>query len=187
MARDITAALLAQFEGQTLRPAAFFEGEFATGTLRYWTGQGDKSWNGQTWVGVGGLISLEPIKETADVVANGTVVVMSGAQTSNVQQALSGARQGKPGRVYIGALAEDGSVIVDPDLAFEGRMDVPEIEKTGDTCTVRISYEHRLVALERANIRRYTHEDQQIDYPGDMGLEFVAGLQDKQLVWGAGS
>ena len=150
MSRNVSAALLSELEGQTLRPCAFFEGEFATGTLRYWTGQGDKSWNGVTWTGVGGLISLEPIKETADVAAHGAVVTLNGCNTANVQQALSGARQGKPGSVWIGAIDANGNVI-GADLAFEGRMDVPEIAKAGDTCTVRISYEHRLVALERPN------------------------------------
>ena len=32
--------------------------------------------------------------------------------------------------------------------------------------------------------RRYTSEDQKIDYPNDKGLEFVAEIAEKEIVWG---
>lgn len=80
-------------------------------------------------------------------------------------------------------VVEDAVVIADPFLAFEGRLDVPDISDDGESCTVRVSYESRLIDLERPRERRITHEDQQIDYPGDLGREYVASLQDKVVVW----
>ena len=38
--------------------------------------------------------------------------------------------------------------------------------------------------IERARVRRYTHEDHQIDYPGDLFFQFVGSLSDKVLTWG---
>ena len=38
--------------------------------------------------------------------------------------------------------------------------------------------------LKRSRERRYTHDDQQIDFPGDLGFEFVPKLQELNLVWG---
>ena len=35
-------------------------------------------------------------------------------------------------------------------------------------------------------VRRYTAEDQKIDYPNDKGLEFVAEMAEKEIVWGRG-
>ena len=32
--------------------------------------------------------------------------------------------------------------------------------------------------------RRYTDEDQQMDYPGDLGFQFVNGIQEAQIYWG---
>ena len=32
--------------------------------------------------------------------------------------------------------------------------------------------------------RRFTHEDQQERFSGDLGLEFVPDLQDKEIIWG---
>ena len=30
----------------------------------------------------------------------------------------------------------------------------------------------------------YTLEDQKIDYPTDVGFEFIPDLQDKEIIWG---
>ena len=42
----------------------------------------------------------------------------------------------------------------------------------------------RLIDLDRSRARRFTSEDQKIDYPDDKGLEMVASLQDTVIIWG---
>ena len=76
------------------------------------------------------------------------------------------------------------SVIADVYTLFVGKMDVMIIRETGETSTIELKLENRLVALERAIERRYTDEDQKNLFSGDKGFEFVPDLQDKQLVWG---
>ena len=39
-------------------------------------------------------------------------------------------------------------------------------------------------SLRQKPVRRYTDQDQQQLYSGDLGLEYVAGLQDKDIPWG---
>ena len=51
--------------------------------------------------------------------------------------------------------------------------------------TISVSAESRLAAWDRPNVRRYNHEDQQIDYPGDKFFEFVPQMVDRLLVWGS--
>ncbi len=75
-------------------------------------------------------------------------------------------------------------LVDDPYLLKRGQLDVAVIDDTGESCKISVSYEDRLVDLQRPRERRYTHEDQQIDYPGDKGFEFVPTLQDMQLQWG---
>ena len=41
-----------------------------------------------------------------------------------------------------------------------------------------------LIDLNRSRVRRYTNEDQQIDYPTDVGFEYVQSLQDFEIKWG---
>lgn len=183
MSRDLTAAMLAEITAQALRPVRFFEGEFTGGTLRLWTGHSSINWNGQTWTGAGDLLSMSAIQETAEVRASGFSVTLSGLNPSIISVALAQARQGLAGRVWEGMLDASGAIIADPFLSYEGKLDVPDISDGGEICTVSISYEGRLISLERARERRITHEDQQIEYPDDRGHEYVAGMQDKVVNW----
>lgn len=184
MARDLTAGVLSAIAAGTVRPVLFYEGSFASGTVRLWTGLGTVSWNGQSWTGAGSLLGMSSIQETTEVRATGLTISLSGMPGSLISLALSQARQGADGLVYLGFLDSAGAIIADPSLAFSGRLDVPEIVDAGETCTISISYESRLIDLERPRERRYTSEDQRLDYPLDDGFNFVPGLQDALILWG---
>lgn len=183
MARALTAGMATEVAAPKLRPVIFFEGEFTGGFLRLWSGIGTITWNAQSWSGAGQLMGISPVIETADVRAVPLTASLSGIPASILSLVLGQARQGKPGKVWLGAMDEAGAIIADPYLAFVGRLDVPQVEDNGETGTVAITYENRLIALERPRTRRWTHEDQQIDFPGDLGFEYAASLQDQQLLW----
>lgn len=185
MARDLTSGMSTQVAAATSEPILLFEGVFASGTVRFWTGIGNLSWNGQTWTGSGDLIGLSPMTETVEVRANGLTVSLPGIPSTLVSLILGDARSGRAGTVYL-AFLSGGSIVADPTPAWIGRLDVPTIEDAGDTSTISISYESELIDLERTRERRYTPEDQAIEYPGDLGFDFVASLQDAEITWGRG-
>ena len=184
MARGLTAGLLAEIIAGSLRPIVFFEAEFSSGTIYVWSGYGDLSWDSKTWSGVGHFMGISPMMDTGTVQAVGVSIALSGIPSSLTSLVYTEARQGKPGTVWLGALDSTGAVVSDPYLSFKGRLDVPTDEDNGDTAKITITYESRLVDLERPRERRFTPEDQAIDYASDKGFDFVAGLQDAQLVWG---
>jgi len=179
--RNMTPELEAALIAADARPALFFEGQFATGVVRLWTGLGDVVWGGQTWTGAGNLVGFSGIEEGSDIVARGASVTLSGVPVSLVSLAISDAQQGLPGLCWVGMLAPDGSIIVRPVLAFGGRLDVPTISDGAETCDITITYESQLIDLTVPRELRYTHEAQQQFYPGDMGFEFVAAIQDKTI------
>jgi hypothetical protein len=183
VSRDLTAGLEADVVAASLRPALFYEGVFTGGTLRLWTGLSTIDWNGYTWTGAGNLLAMSQIEESLEIKAAGLSVTLSGLNPAVISLALAQARQGLSGKVWLGTLAADNTVTADPFLSFEGRLDVPEISDDGESCTVVINYESRLIDLERARERRITHEDQQIEYPGDLGRQHVARMQDQVLTW----
>ena len=185
MARDLGAALISEVQAGTVRPVVLFEGVFATGTLNAWTGVGTLSWDSKSWVGTGAFGSVSPIEETDQIRASGIQVALNGITAANVSLALQSCRQGAAGKVWLALLDSAGAVVGTPYLAFSGRLDVPVIDEAGDTATISISYESRLADLERPRIRRYTDEDQRAEYPNDTALRYIAGLQDKQIAWGA--
>lgn len=185
MARDLGASVIAEIQAGTLRPVLLFEGVFATGTLNAWTGIGTLSWDSKSWVGTGALGTVSPIEETDQVRAAGVQVTMNGISAANIALALQSCRQGAAGKVWLALLDVSGAIVGTPYLAFSGRLDVPIIDEAGETATITISYESRLADLDLPRIRRYTDEDQRAEFADDRGLEYVAGLQDKQIAWGA--
>lgn len=190
--RDLTAAVQAALQQGTIRPALFYEGEFVTAGspseepafLRMWSGIGTISWNGYDWTGAGNLASFSPIDETRELQAKGFTVGLSGMPSSLISTMLSAVRQGKPGTIWLAFFEADGSMIADPYKLARGLFDVSVIEDNGETCSISVQYESRLINLERPRLRFYTTEDQKIDYPTDRGFEFVAALQDKTILWG---
>lgn len=186
MARSMTAAAAAALAAPDVRLAIMVEGQFPSGFVRLWSGYGDVVWGGNVWTGAGHLLAISTIEDTAEVVATGVTITLSGIPSSFVALAISDAQQGMPGRIWVAQLDAAGALIADPVAAFAGRLDVPQIADGAESCTITISYESRLMDLSRPREWRYTHESQQVLQPGDRGFEFVAGLQDREIIWGRG-
>jgi hypothetical protein len=184
MARDLTSAMQAEFLKVKLRVVIFVEGVFTSGTLRVWSGMGTVPWNGQNWIGTGNLGGISAISEGTEPHADGIELSLSGIPSDLITKALGECRPNAPVKVWFGCLNEAEAVIADPYQSFGGRMDVPSVEEGGETSTIKLRVENRLADLGKARERRYTHEDQQIDFPGDLGCEYIAGLQDWNGIWG---
>ena len=184
MSRDITSAVNTILESDNLSPFLAVDLAFDGGHFVCWTGYGNISFGGTTFIGGGDFLNVSQISETAEIQANGINVTLSGIPSDLISSALNETYQGRPAKLYLGVLDANGAVVADPYLIFSGRMDTMGIEDSGDTANISLTAESRLIDLERSRERRYTSEDQKIDYPNDKGLEFIADLQDKEIVWG---
>lgn len=184
MSRGITGAVNTIFESDNLSPFMAIDLEFDGGNFYAWTGYGNITFNGATFIGGGDFLNVSQISETSEIQANGISVNLSGIPSDLISSALSETYQGRPAKLYLGVLDANSAVVADPYLIFSGRMDVMGIEDSGDTANINVTAESRLIDLERSRERRYTSEDQKINYPNDKGLEFIADLQDKEIVWG---
>ena len=71
-----------------------------------------------------------------------------------------------------------------PIEVFSGVMNTMSIEDAGETGTIVLDVESKLIRLERASNRRYTHENHIARHSGDTFFSFVADLQDKDVIWG---
>jgi hypothetical protein len=184
MSRDLTPSMTTEVGKAELRPFLLFEGDFATGTVRAWSGIGPLIWDGRTWQGTGTLLSITDVYEDAEISAKGISATLNGIPSELISLALQSCRQGSLGRVYLGFFDDSNNIIADPILLFEGKLDIPVIDEEGETSSISISYESRLIDLERPRESRYTDEDQKREFPGDLGCAFVVALQDKNIVWG---
>ena len=155
--------------------------EFDSGTLRVWNGYGNLTIDGDTYTGGGAIIKVSAIEETAEIGAKGITMTLDGISASILSTALSENYQYRIANIYIGAIT---SGTVSSYKVFSGRMDVMSITEDGDSCTVTMTAESRLIDLERPRLRRWTSEDQKGLDATDKGFEFVNSLQEASIKWG---
>lgn len=184
MARTLPEALATELGASELKPFYAIELAFDSGTVRFWTGYGDITANGEEWTGSGTVLGISNSNESTDLSANGINMTFNGLDSSFVSIALLENYRGRLMKCYLGCLDSTNQPVSDLYQLFAGRMDVMSISEDGNTATINISAENVLIDLERPRIRKYTDEEQRKRYPGDNSLELVATLQDKQISWG---
>lgn len=185
MARALTSAMQAAIAASVVRPVLLIEQAFRSGTAYIWTGIGPLSWNSQTWLGVGDLLSVSELEENADISAKGITISLKGVQSADITKALTEMARNKPGKIRMALIDANGAVISSPKVMFSGKLDTCTVEDGADTCTITIALESELIDLERPREVRLTDQEQQKRYPGDRGLENVAALQDASVPWGS--
>jgi hypothetical protein len=185
MARDVSVAFASASSAGTIRPAVLLEMEFYSGTLRLWDGLGDLEWNGVTFTGGGRMLSGSIAEETQELEAKNAVFELNGAPDSVVTLALTESPySGRPARAWLALFDASGAMIEDPVRIFSGKMDTMPILDDPQKPVIQLNVENDLARLSRPKERRWTHEDQQMDYSGDLFFEFVTQMQDKEITWG---
>ena len=206
MSRDLDPDTIKAISQDVVHPFFAVELKFdGDETLRMWTGQGTLVLDdGTQWVGTGNLLDISSIEETAEMAVKGATLTLSGVPSEILSLALSEPYQGRVCNIYFGTfssgllLKETGNYILLQDGSrinletgekgfnqlFSGYMDQMNIDDGGETSTIELKVENRLVDLERARVSRYTKFYQQSVYPDDEGLNFVEDLQTRKVPWG---
>ena len=179
MSRTVPAALLSALAQSEVQPYYAVEMLFDSGAVRLWTGYDNRTIAGQTYIGTGSLLNIQGLGEVADLSAKSITISLSGIGGSLVSLALQESYQRRVCRVYFG----EASV---PDIVevFSGQLNVMTIEDSGDTSTISVLVDSKLVELERASNRRYTSENQKSRYSDDTFFDYVSAIQDAEIVWG---
>ena len=151
--------------------------------IRLWTGYGNKTLESNTYTGSGSLLTVSGLEEVSDLSSKGATVTLSGLDSSIVTLALTSNYQGRLARIYWGI----GTNHLE---AFSGFMDQMSISDSGETTSISLSLESRLIVLERASTRRYTSESHAAvrvtnsRTGSDTFFDWVTPLQDKKVPWG---
>lgn len=189
MTRSSTTAFNNAIAADNVDPFFAVKLEFESGTTRLWTGVGDIAFEAgsgsETFTGAGDLATVSAIEETNDIESSNASFSLSGINSSLISLALSENYQGRDATLYLGLLSS-GAVVADPYILFRGKMDTMDIVDSGETASIQVKAQNRLVALQKAKPRRFTQEDQKLVDSTDIGLAFVNDLQDKTITWGTG-
>jgi hypothetical protein len=184
MSRTLSTAMQAVATAEVVRPIYLVDLDFASGSIYLWSGLGDLAYNSNTYLGAGDLLNVGALEESTDLTAAGAQITLGGIKQSLLLLARDEPYQGRPLTIRLGAFDENGDLISTPVIMFSGFMDVMTIADSGETSTITVTAENKLIAFQTTAVRRYTAEDQKIEHPADKGFEFVAKIQEKEIVWG---
>ena len=181
MSRDLSVTTLDGIEDDVVYP--FFAVELlfdGNNTIRMWTGQGTLALqDGTEWIGLGNLLDISAIEETAEMAVKGATITLSGVPSDLLSLALNEPYQGRVCNIYFGVRGDSTF-----NQLFSGYMDQMNISDGPETSTIELMVENRLIDLERARVARFTSGYQKSLYSDDLGLDFIEDLQDKDIVWG---
>ena len=182
--RTLSADMVTEVTATQLAPILLANLQFST-PVYLWSGYGQLGYGGVTYLGIGTLGTISPVEETTDLAARGIMMRLSGVPTVNVALALTENYQGRACTILFGALSPTaGTLISSPVTVFQGKMDVMQISDDGQSAELTMTAESRLMDFKRPREIRYTDEEQQNLFAGDVGLEFVNDIQEKPIYWG---
>jgi hypothetical protein len=180
MSRDITTQVSDALDDEVIRPFFAVDLDLDDVPVYMWSGYGDLTIGAKTYLGVGSLLNISSVTETTEMDAKGATLTLSGIPSSFLSLALQQPYQGRECRIYFGVTNSAVNYVE----VFSGELDQMNIEEGAETAVISVTAENVLIKLERPVVRRFTNEDQKSRFPNDRGLEFVAGLQDKDILWG---
>jgi len=181
--RDLPANFAALLDAQVVAPAFFLHLDWPTGPVYWVTAYGAINWDGKWWQPTGEFCQISEIGESNDARANGVQLTLSGIPSAQIVNAFRNDFQGAKAQIYIGFLNEQGGLITAPLRIFEGQIDSTAFEDSGETSTITVALEKELID-RRDEVRRYTHEDQQLDHPGDLYFEYTTWLAMNPIKFG---
>lgn len=179
--RNLTSGFAAAVAAGHVQPFPMIELGFSSGTQYLCGLDFAVTWSGNTYLPALGLLNIEPVQETGDSF-QGLRIEISGVQSSQLASALSEPMQGRPVTLRLGAVDATNTLQVDSNV-WSGLLDAPEIEDGPTAAKITLIAEHRMATWDRPRVRRYTDAQLQASFPGDLGLQYIAQMEQARIVW----
>ena len=182
---DIPAAVASRLANDEQKIAFGVSLEFDSGTLNLWSGIGNFTGSdGLTYTGAGELLNIENVDEDKELSSTNMTIGISGLSANIVTYATTEDYQNRPVTIKMFFFHPDTDDEVGNVILFKGRMDTLTVTD-GDSFSVVISAENKLIDLTRPKNLFYTAETQNFLYSGDKGLEFVSKIREQTVNWGS--
>lgn len=190
---DFGATINAYLAGRkvNMRPLALFD--FRDGEMALWGGEYDLVSGGKTWKGLGNIAAIDGLDQAATLASSAMTFTLSGVEkagtgTSFADVAIASDRANYARRlvtVYIQFFDEDWQKLDDPfaiKAAIMANMMISRARTAnGFLRTVSLQANNIFYGRGVSPAAFYTDRDQQNRFPGDLGMQFIPSLQNKQI------
>lgn len=182
--RDLTSDFHSASASPVKNIAGFVQMDFGSESIYVTNAAYDIDWNSQNWRGVAQLGQVESVEEAIGVSAKALKFTISGVDTTKLSMAMNENFRNRPAKFWLGLIDPGTGIVPDPALIFIGRMSEMTVQR-GNISSISVTAESAMAAWGRPNTRRFSDADQQAEYPGDLGLQYVAELASgRELIWG---
>lgn len=139
----------------------------------------------EVYLGIGSFGGITgDIKESKDGAPIGMKLALTGIDSTLVNAAFTESFFRRAGDVMVGFEDENGDLVDDPEILFSGYMDKCDIVIQQNQANFILYLESRATNLLAASDLRFTDEELQAAYPGDLGGEYIYRMADLTLRWG---
>ena len=180
----IDAGALARLSADNAEPFLAVKAEFDTDDILVWSGTEDITVNSETYTGAGTLLAIDRIEEDSEISSKGITVALSHMDKTVLNYALTENYQNRPITIYIGFVMGGSNEVAGVLTYFKGRMQTMKINDTSDGAMIALTAESRLIDLTKPRGYRYTNQAQQHLFSGDLGMQYISKIQEKQIFWG---
>lgn len=185
MSRGLSAPTVTASTAAHVRPIVFVKAELDSGTLYLHNAVGSYTFSSQIWTGLGALGSIGELEEGLDLSPFAVSIGLSGIDSSLVSVAVNEEVFNRRITIYIGLLGDDGVLVDTPHERWSGAGDNISIRLGGDD-GIALTCENDFRFFDQANGSKFTDEDQQLRYTGDVAFEFLPQMIDVKVFWGQG-
>lgn len=136
-------------------------------------------WQGELWQGVGDLGTISGLGENVEMAAAQITLGLDGVPPEYVREIRTLDYQERPVYIWQNDLSPNLQVTAS-QLVWAGRMDTVDIQ-VGSVSRLQMRCESALARWNRPTPRRMNHVQQQLLYPADNGLQYVAACANVRL------
>lgn len=188
--RDISAANITALEGSVVRPIVFVRLDFDVTVRRFHTEIGDRNathpdQGSELYIGVGdfgGIVG--DITESIAHAPQEVRIALSGINSDLITEALGDDYHLRDVDIMLGLDNASGQLITDPVVLWGGYMDKPGFTFDKGKADLIMTCESKATRFQETPDIRFTDEQLQADYTGDLGAEYVFRMPDITLEWG---
>ena len=152
------------------------------GAVYLWSRIGTLNWDDHQWRGIGALGRVSGISKTTTLEVKQITLELRGVPPTSTEFLDTNVRN-RPAKLWLAAI-ERQKVVGSPLVIIDDKMDYMKLKvEDNGTSTLQILVNVGFWSIERAINKAWTHEEQQLKYPGDTGMSQIPLLTSKQTNW----
>jgi hypothetical protein len=184
MSRAFDSSTSTAFEQRHVNVITFVSLAFSSGTVYIHNGLGNYTWGGFEWLGVGDLGSVSTVEEGSDISPYGITLILSAIDPTMVGVAMNEDYYMRDVVIYVGALSDQDSLTGTPIQVWAGHMDVMSLTAgAGGGDQISLQCESELSIFDKSSNIKYTSQQLQRDYAGDLFFDFLPSIEGAKIQW----